>query len=417
MTKIYDLLAKQNGKGISHFRFGYAEIPTAMLTFYDMSDLNSSKFDFRTARMKKVRVEQTSFSDEKKVIRYEESIKEASFTAAEAAVAGDTSLKVSITTIQKGDTIRNVTSGESFLVVAVTGDTLTLNGNVKGVGNGDTFMRYGFAKKYGADHTRTSNFNDLSTLENYVQFVSEKIDSEKTDVLTMNLNRMLYRDETEYVSDLFAQASRSILKTMVQSLYVGVARTTTVDGKTIYEAGGLEDFIPSAYLDKNIKGGTDKATIANIRTQLRQAYQSGVEGVYKPGRMVLFVNSAMNEQLDDLFIDKISQLDNNLSEFGINVRRLMLSGYKIDIVEDGILNDIYGTAKVAFLVDLEGVVLYNLQKGIISDGGKNVDKFGVSQIFVPAQTTPEYKEVQLHTHFTYLFPWVTTGLFQKWIYA
>jgi len=416
MTKIYDLLAKQNGKGISHFRYGYAEIPTAMLTFYDLSDLNNPNFDFRTARVKKTKMGQTQFSDERKIIWYEESIKEQTFTAIADALAGDVTFDVSVTSIQKGDTIRNTDTGESMLVVDVTGATITVAANVSGVTIADTFVRYGFAKKYGAEHTRVSDYNDLTTKENYIQFVAEKIDSSKTDVLTNNLNRLLYKDANEYLSDLFAQASRSILKTMVYSLYVGQAGTTTVDSKPVYQAGGLEYFIPSAYKNINIKGGTDKATIQNIRTQLQLAYQSGVDGLYKAGRMVLFVNSAMNNTLDDLFFDKITQLDNHLSSFGINVRRLDLSGYKIDIVEDAILNELYPLAQ-AFLVDLENVYMYNLAKWVIADGGKTTDAPWVSRIFIPTQVTPEMKEVQLHTSFTFLFGNVTSWTFQSWNYA
>lgn len=416
MTKIYDLLAKQNGKGISHFRYGYSEIPTAMLTFYDLSDLNNPNFDFRTARVKKTKMGTTQFSDERKIIWCEESIKEQTFAAAEAAVAGDTKFEVTVTSVQKGDTIRNTATGESMLVTSVTGVEITVNANKLGVTKDDVFVRYGFAKKYGADHTRTSDYNDLTTKENYIQFVAEKIDSSKTDVLTNNLNRLLYKDANEYLSDLFAQASRSILKTMVYSLYVGVAGTVTVDGKPVYMAGGLEHFIPSAYKNINIKGGTDKATIQNIRTQLQLAYQSGVDGLYKAGRMVLFVNSAMNNALDDIFFDKITQLDNNLSSFGINVRRLDLSGYKIDIIEDAILNELYPTAK-AFLVDLENIYMYNLAKGVISDSGKTTDAPWVSKIFIPAQVTPEMKEVQLHSSFTFLFGNIGAWTFQSWNYS
>lgn len=416
MTKIYDLLAKQNGKGISHFRFGYSEIPTAMLTFYDLSDLNNPNFDFRTARVKKTKMGTTQFSDERKIIWYEESIKEQTFAAAEDALAGVTTFEVTVTSVQKGDTIRNTNTGESMLVTDVTGADITVAANVSGVTTDDVFVRYGFAKKYGADHTRTSDYNDLTTKENYIQFVAEKIDSSKTDVLTNNLNRLLYKDANEYLSDLFAQASRSILKTMVYSLYVGQAGVTTVDGKPVYQAGGLEFFIPSAYKNVNIKGGTDKATIQNIRTQLQLAYQSGVDGLYKAGRMVLFVNSAMNNALDDIFFDKITQLDNHLASFGINVRRLDLSGYKIDIIEDAILNELYPAAQ-AFLVDLENIYMYNLAKGVIADGGKSTDAPWVSKIFIPSQVTPEMKEVQLHTSFTYLIGNVTAWTFQSWIYS
>jgi hypothetical protein len=133
--------------------------------------------------------------------------------------------------------------------------------------------------------------------------------------------------------------------------------------------------------------------------------------------MVLFVNSAMNFALDDMFFDKITQLDNNLTNFGINVKRLELSGYKIDIVEDAILNELYGETKVAYLVDLQSILMYNLEKGVIADSGKTTDSFGTSKIFVPAQTTPELKEIQLHTQFSYVFGNIGSGCFQKWIYA
>lgn len=420
MTKIYDLLAKQNGKGISHFRYGYQEIPTAMLTFYDLSELNNPNFDFRTARVKKAKLMNTSFSDDKKIVRYEDSIKEASFAAATAASAGDVTFEVTIDTLVKWDLIRNVTTGESMRVVDVTGAAITVDANVSGVTAGwtpDVFMRYGFAKKYGVSHSRSSDFNALSTNENYVQFIDELLPTDKTDVLTNNLNRLLYKDTNEYLSDLFAQASRSILRAMVNSLYVGTPWVSTVDGKAMYECGWLEAFIPSAYKNINIKWGTDKITIGNIRTQLQKAYQSWVDGLYKAGRMVLFVNSAMNNTIDDIFFDKITQLDNNLSNFGINVRRLDLSGYKIDIVEDAILNELYGTSKVAFLVDLQSIILYNLEKGVISDSGKSADMMGASKIFIPAQTTAEIKEVHLTTHFSYVFPYITSGVFQKWIYS
>jgi hypothetical protein len=417
MTKIYDLLAKQNGKGINHFRYGYEEIPTAMLTFYDLSDLNNPNFDFRTARVKRTKMETTTFSDAKKIVWYEDSIKEASFTAASTAAAGTVSFDVSISTLTVGDQIRNVTKGISMLVVATSGATITVDANTAGVTSGDIIMRYGFAKKYGVSHTRTSDLNDLSTNENYVQFVAESLPADKTDVLTNNLNMLLYKDANEYISDLFAQSSRSILKTMVYALYIGKPAVTSVGGKNIYECGGLEYFIPSAYKNVNVKGGTDKATIGNIRTQLRKAYQSGVDGLYKAGRIVLFVNSEMNNKLDDMFFDKITQLDNNLSNFGINVRRLDLSGYKIDIVEDAILNELYGSTAVAYLVDLQSIYMYNLEKGVIADSGKTVEAFGASKIFVPAQTTPEAKEIQLHTSFSYVLGNIGSGVFQKWIYA
>jgi hypothetical protein len=125
----------------------------------------------------------------------------------------------------------------------------------------------------------------------------------------------------------------------------------------------------------------------------------------------------MNNALDDIFFDKITQLDNNLSNFGINVRRLDLSGYKIDIVEDAILNELYASTKVGYLVDLQNILMYNLEKGVVSDSGKSTDAFGASKIFVPAQTTPELKEIQLHTSFSYVLGNIGSGVFQKWLYS
>lgn len=199
------------------------------------------------------------------------------------------------------------------------------------------------------------------------------------------------------------------------SLYVGKKSATTVGGKTIYETGGIEYFLPAAYKDKNIKWGTDKATIQNIRTQLQTAYQSGVSGLYTPWRIVLFVNSAMSNALDDIFFDKITQLDNHLSSFGINVRMLDLGGYKINIIEDSILNELYDD-EVAFLVDLKNIFMYHPQVDVIKEGGKSAPAFWVTKIFSPAQTTPEVREVELHTARGWVLGNITSGVFQKWIF-
>lgn len=418
MAKIYDLLAREDGRAISHFRSGYETLPNSMMLFYPLDQLNNPKFDFRSARPKKMSYETQKFSDDKSIVWYEDNIKEIDATTTSAAAAGVLSFDVDLTNIVEGEVLINKTSGDVMLVLSVTGNTITVDQNPTGIVIGDKITRGSFAKAYGKyDAMRVEN-NDYVQKTNYVQFMSTELDPTKTDILTNNLKRLFYKDAKEYIEEeLFAPASRKILMGIMRTLYKGQARVTSVTGGTRYMAGGLEHYLPVSALDINIKGATDKDSVLNFRTQLQKAYASGVGGIHKRGRVVFFCTTGMAAQMDDLFYDKITDLDNHLSSFGINVVDVSLNGRKISIVEDSVMNDIYGEdAKVGFIMDIEGVKLWNLMDGVVGDDGKSVPKLGASQIWVKPQETYETKQITLNTHFSFVFENVSSGLFRKIIY-
>lgn len=420
MAKIIDVLAQKNGRGIHHFRYWYDEAPLTMMLFYDMTALNSSNFSFESAKVKHAKVEKTKFADATKITWYEDSVKEASFTATQTTAA--TTFTVSTTTLQVGDQLRNKATGDVMLVIDIpTPGTIEVDVNTTWVTSGNEFIRRWFAKTYGEYSARTAQMNDYIPFDNYVQFVSAEIPADKTDVLTNNLDRLFYPTTNDYLKELYAEASRTIMKTIIYSLYAGRSQVYTLpSGKKIYSAGGMEYYIPSSALNINVNGGNAKATLRLLRAQVAAAYKSGVSGLTKVNRLMLFCNYAMSAQISDELLDlsTVTINDNTaLEKFGINIKSLNLNGYKINIVEDPVMDDLYGSVKTGFIVDLESIVLYNLADGVINADGKTVSALGASVIFCPAQTTYEMRTVSLNTNFTWVFKNISSGVFRKIIYT
>lgn len=427
MTKIIDVLTRANWRGIYHFRYGYEEAPIITMLFYDLSSLNSSDLDFKGAKVKHAKYEKTRFGDAKKITWFEDSVKEEWFTV-DADVTAPTQepfsadLTISSITLQKWDIIRNITTQETMLVTNVSWTTVTVNELHNDItAASDKFLLVGFAKTYGEYSARAKDFNDYVTYDNYVQFCSAEIPEDKTDVLTNNLDRLFYPTVKDYLKELYAEASRTIIKTMVYSLYVWKAQeVTTTNGKKIYTAGWLEYYIPASALNQNIKWATPKATIRNLQDQIVAAYKSWVSGLNRGNRLIMFVNYAMSAQITDDFLS-IANLNINdntmLNKFGINMKEFNLNGYKITLVEDPTLDVLYGDAKVWFVVDIDGISLINLVEWVISDNGKTADALWASIIRVKPQDTYEMKTVSLNTHFSWVFKNISSGCYRKLIYA
>lgn len=426
MAKIIDELTRANGRGIYHFRYGYEEAPIITMLFYDLSSLNSSDLDFKGVKVKHAKYEKTRFGDAKKITWYEDSVKEQGFQVTADVTASWAGVNATLTVgagidIKKWDVIRDIETGETMLVTAVAWTSVTVYELLNNVTAAtDHFLIIGFAKTYGEYSARAKDFNDYVAYDNYIQFCSAEIPEDKTDILTNNLDRLFYPTVKDYLKELYAEASRTIIKTMIYSLYVGKAQKVTVSGKDIYTAGWLEFYIPTSAANQNIRGATAKATIRNLQDQVVAAYKSGISGLNRGNRLMMFVNYAMSAQITDDFLS-IANLNINdnttLSKFGINMKEFNLNGYKITLVEDPTLDVLYGDAKVGFIVDLEGISLINLVEWVISDGWKTADALGASIIWVKPQDTYEMKTVSLNTHFSWVFKGISSGVFRKLIYA
>ena len=426
MSKIIDELTKANGRGLYHFRYGYEEAPIITMLFYDLSSLNSSDVDFKGAKVKHAKYEKTRFGNDKKITWYEDSVKEQGFQVTADVTASWAGVNATLTVwagtdIKKWDVIRDIETGETMLVTAVAGTSVTVYELLNDVTAAtDHFLIVWFAKTYGEYSARAKDFNDYIAYDNYVQFCSAEIPAEKTDILTNNLDRLFYPTVKDYLKELYAEASRTIIKTMIYSLYIGKAQKVTVSGKDIYTAWGLEFYIPVSAANQNIKGATAKATIRNLQDQVVAAYKSGIAGLNRGNRLMMFANYAMSAQITDDFLS-ISNLNINdnttLSKFGINMKEFNLNGYKISLVEDPTLDILYGDQKVWFIVDLDGISLINLVEWVISENGKTADALWASIIWCKPQDTYELRTVSLNTHFSRLFKGVSSGAFRKLIYA
>lgn len=420
MAKIIDELTKQNGRGIHHIRYGYEEAPITAMLFYDLSSLTKSDVDFKGAKVKHAKMEKTKFADATKITWYEDNVKEASFTATNTAAG--TTFNVSTTDLQVWDLLRNKATGDVMLVTAATTPgTITVDVNPSWVTDEDEFIRFWFAKTYGEYSARAIQFNDYVPYDNYVQFVSAEIPSDKTDILTNNLDRLFYSTTNDYIKELYAEASRVIIKTIIYSLYAGRSQAYTLQsGKKIYTAGWLEFYIPNSALNKDIKAATPKETILKLQEQVVAAYKSWIPGLMKANRLILFCNYGLSAQItaDFLEMSSLSINDNTaLEKFGINMKTLNLNGYKINIVEDPTLDELYGDVKTGFIVDIDWIILYNLAEWVIWANGKTTDALWASVIFSPAQTTYELRTVSLNTHFTWMFKGIGSGAFRKIIYT
>lgn len=393
----------------------------ALLGFYNLADLNNPKFDFATAKTKRIKTKVDSFSDAFQYYWFEDSIREYDFTTTSAAAAWVTTYSVSNANIIVGDKlyVRNAAgSTELQVVIAVGWGNVTVDQNTIGFASGARVIRLGHAKTYGIYNGKSATINDYVQYGNYVEFAFSILPKNKTDILTNNLDHLMYDNVNDFLeTEIFAPASRDVVRSMVTSVYSGRKDANVVGGNTIYTAGGLEEFIPWTALNVNIKGTDDKATIQNLRAEMAKVYGSGVDGIYNKGRVLMFVNFAMSAQIDDLFFDKIDHLPNYLDKFGINVKRLDLNGRPLDIVEDSILTHIYGDQKVGFVVDLDNLIIKNLMNDVIGKDGKSAAKLGTSVIWEKPQDTPELRELGLFTNFSFEFHGVSAGTFRKLIYA
>jgi hypothetical protein len=176
----------------------------------------------------------------------------------------------------------------------------------------------------------------------------------------------------------------------------------------------LEYFIPDSAKDINIRWANNDITIDNLITQMSKVLNSWVNMIQKKWRVVWYCNTSMSLVLNRIFrqsTNVIIETNNELNRFWINITRVQMWNYYLDLVEDLNLNNYYDYP-ILSIVDIEWIAMFNLAKWVIANDGKKVDAFWVSQIFVPAQTTYEKKKVSLNTHWSWLIKNVLSGAFR-----
>jgi len=424
MATVNNILTQINGQWIYLMKYGYMEVPSSMLMFYNLADLNKPNFDFKSAKPKNVVREVSMFSNEKHKVKWnEENIREQSLSATTAAGAGTTSFDVDVAYLQEWDALFNPRTGETMHVVAVSWNTVTVDENNNWVNSWDTLVRSTYAKTYLVSDASRYQRNDVDELWNYVQYNMVELNSDEVDMATMNLTRLFYNSPAEYLKEgVFARASRKFVYDMMMTLYtwkrdVEVASTWWDKFFTWW----LDYFLRTEYpvwYNVNFRWATDKESIQNLRDEVTKAYASWVPWLYANNRLVMFVNTAMAAQIDDLFMDKITYLENDLNHFSINMKEINMNGRKITIVEDVMLNYLYPNQKVWYIVDLQWIGLFQVANDVIDSSWRTVPRMPwVAKIFAKPQDTPEGRQVYIFGHRWWIFKNIKAGVFRKVIYA
>lgn len=407
MSTAINETTKVNGKGIHLVRYGYAEAPEVALLLYDLSKLNEENLDFKNVELKGVAREATLTEDGESITWKEEDVKEAYITVSSKTSA--TSIVVDANNVIVGETLYNQTTGETALVTAVSGSTLTLAAPWfagAGLAAGNKITRLSFAKKYGVNHGHRVVRNELTTYTNYVQFTEELIDSDMIE----NNKTYLFTTPEQRVKQIYSDASRKIIKGIVSSFYLGKKLKTNASGEYQYSAWGLIEFIPAA-AKVNIKGANDDATKANLRLQLQKAYQSGLKGLYGRNKLLAFCTTKFAADLDALYENKIVYND-RLNSVNVQIKTYNVGGFELNIVCSNILDYDLGDVSRCFLVPIEYCFAFMLPKGVTGKDGKTLDVFGRGVLYDKPQETYEKKTQALATNFSFYFKGCNSGAYR-----
>jgi len=407
MSTIYDLTTKIDGKGIHLFQYGYMEAKEAALLEYDMYDLNKEGLDFRTATLKKSAQKVSITETGDAIAWYEEDLKEADVTI--QTVNSATEIVLTAAGPVVGEMLFNPVTWTTVVVVGVSSATLTLKspGDTAWVA-GQTLKRANFAKKYGADHSFSAARNDLTTKTNYIQWTETLISS---DSIANNKTRLFVGSPEEYLKRQFTDGSRKMIKGMVNSFYFGVSSKTLVGSNYIYTAWGLEEYIPSG-AKVNIQGSDDEETKANLRKQIRYAYQSGLADIRGNNKLLAFCTTAFADAIDALYESKVVYND-KLNAVDIEIKSYSVGGNRLNLVVSNVLDTNFGDTNVCYLVPVDYTFLYNLPKYAANEDGKTLQSAGRGIVYKKPQSTYETSSIALGTSYSFMFGGVTSGAYRK----
>lgn len=414
MVTILDEGVKKVWLGLHLVKYGYDEAPETTLLMYDMKSLNEDNIDFRSLKLKNV-AQNTTITESGESIEWrEEDLKEAYLTI--ATIASATSLTVTASGVAVGEILYEQTTKETAVVVAVSGVTLTLDApgfaTIASPTNvGDKITRESFTKKYGVDNGHNKARNALTPYTNYIQFVEYQINSDMIE----NNKTYLWTTNDERNKIIFGDQSKKIIRGCISDYYTGTKFKTNTTGDYQYGAGGLNYFIPVGNM-VNIKGADDKASRANLRTQLQKAYQCGLSGVYGNNKMLFFCTTKWAAEIDGLYEEKVVYND-TLKSVNIQIKQYNVGGFKMNLVVSGLLDYHLGDVAVAYVVPIDYTFIHMLPRAAVDADGKATQMMGRGIVYKKPQTTIEKSTIALATNYSFMFQGVGSGGYRRLIYA
>jgi hypothetical protein len=414
MSTVYDLLTKIDGKNVNIFKYGYEEAPEAALLLYNLWDLNSESFDFRGQTIKQIATKMHLLPGADYIEWNDEDLKEANDTI--QVVNSTTNFDMTATNYKIGETLRNATTNVIYTVTGVAGTTITISAADALAAAGDTIVRVSYGKRSGLEEGFTAVRNQLQNKQNYVKLTEVDVTSNLFD---NNQLRLFAETPETYIKMQFADASRKIVKGIAMDFYIGQNNKIASGGSFIRNCGGLESFIPSAYLNVNIKGIDDTESKENLKNQLRIVQQSGLTGLFDKNKVLTFCTSQWAFVIDRFYESKVIYND-ILGKVKIQIKSYEVGGFSMNLVVSNVLNALYPLGEaVAYTVPVDFAYLfmmpYDASRG--TDARTLERMQGMGKVIKKAVTKPELQEYMFYTNYSFCFGGVTSGAYQKLIYA
>lgn len=406
MSTIYDLLQKVNGKGLYLMQYGYEEIPAELPFFFDLKDLNTNNLDFRSAKLKNIVTSMTMSETGDAITWYEDDLKQAKVTI--STVNSTTSFDVDSSDIQVWELLRNQNTDKTYVVVAVSTNTITIDAADASAAVDNVLVRTSHAKKYAADHGFVTSRNALGNYSNYFQFIEEQIPS---DMITNNQLRLFLGDQ-ELAKSKFSDASRHIMKWVAESFYVWKKAKTNVSGSYIYSAGWLMDFIPSDSKGINIKGWTNTETKENLRNQLTLSLASWLAWISGNKKLMWMSTSKFCQEVDGLYEEKMI-FNDTLKAVDVWITSIKMGWRTMHINESNVMNDLFWDRAVSIAVPVDYVASYMLPNGATDATGKAFTKMWMWYVYEKPKQTYESSTIALATTYSWMFKGVSSWAYRQ----
>lgn len=410
MTKVAEYPSRIKAH-IHLVKAGYAEAPEGGLFLYNIEDLNSPTFDFKSAKPKSISRDVKTSETGDEIEWHELDIKRPMITVVTKTSA--TVFDGNISNITPGEELFCQVTRETAYVASVSGNTVTLvsPGFTGGgfVANAK-IVRIGFAKTYGANDSLYVDQNDTVALKNYYQFTERLV---KGDIIENNKDYLFYDTPEDKQAEEYTTASRNIMFEMVCNFFVGKkSKISGLGGKFRYTSAGLDSFIPAG-AKVNITGATDADTKIELGNQLQLAYQSGLAGLNSgSNKLIALCTSKFSSKIGRLYESKQIQDVTVLTNTGVKIKHVDCDGFDLNIVRSGVMDYLFGSTAICYLIPVDYAGMQMFPNGRVKDDGKTLMKFGTGVVWEKPATTYEVSEHALFTAYTYIFKGVSTGAFR-----
>jgi len=440
MVSIHSVATELRDQAINLFRYGYKEVASAAVLFYDLADLNKGDVDWKNIKPKMTKVKVNMNLDgwvKWKVTWQEVDLKDQVMEVA-SVTDGDTFVLNVVWPIsfKRWEKLYNVDDNVQYVITAdastATAGATTLTVDVDsttGAAAWESIRLLWYSKPYNANEGNSFDADQYSELYNLYQRVNMAIDFDQAEVNTMKIQ---FNTIWEYLKYKVGEASRRMLRGIMRDFYKASRGTTSIWGNTAYTAWGIDYFIRNesgvAWLNLgtgswagtweiNINGADTAARRVALFDAIERIYRSGLPNLRAPNNLIFFCTSSFMREIEELFYDKLV-VNDTLDKIGITVSTINFLWMPVSFMVDNVLDDLetkydWTIKKVCYSIPVNYLGMHLLANDVPTKWWTTVTKFGYGKIFVPSQTTEEQSDIRLYTVISYSFWGIKSGAYRK----